>query len=823
MATAFIQPLIDAEREDAVLEAPLQRTTTGTKRRRTYCTSEDIPWTASRCNRLLRTIASRISILQELAASNRLNTHAANPAAENHTEPTGKQLDLSQAAHSNGSPSKDPEWLPTHAKGPSATTYGGKSKTKHAGHRIRDNAVPLTSDGLGISTPFVKRMLRPNFASPRTQGHWPSQTPPKLVVQKARKSRSLPIKPSSAAEAAYSNLVTALASFLHATSPADTASHRTGASSLRSACLRKVPAYVELEQHYAEEDESDSDDEQDIASELYDELEGYGTTSSGGWAGLREVVRADGLHRIRAAVFNGLLPVRIIETLVTACCRKGEVTDGLQLLTAALEADVPGRSQCLSMVLILAEEHSCPALMLRTTSALMREGILSVQELCAHKGLWHIFFRSMMTPQDRPDAVEFLIACIRAAWVVPIPDCDSTASNEAQTVQDSIRNAAVLLIATAAESSGDKADAESAHAKLGDAVRRVAKQATISCTHLAHVMPGLTPGSHSASRTGTLLSPFFVGSLILHRADSASTSNLHYLSWEALLALLATAGEISLNGIAGPASKPNHFQQDTIVSDVALTIGRWDVEAADTFFTETIGSLLQAVDRVADAAGVVQQLALTSARAYADARNDKNNLMFAEEVEDMVLHGARLSILQTPGNARSKRDSYRWEEGLCEWIARTPFSVTASAQSVDVKAANGDRVASSSTVSSAAPPQRTIELPSKRAIKRPSSDGEQASERVSTKRGKRFEKRALAEGAISDEESITVEGGSCDELDELAFSVKEAKKLQSRRVAKSVRNAKMPMVRDARVNSLNRTSSGSSSWVTLDTSDDELG
>ncbi|KAK4541704.1 hypothetical protein LTR36_007413 [Oleoguttula mirabilis] len=656
------------------------------------------------------------------------------------------------------------------------------------------------------------------------------------AVQKSRKSQSLPIKPSSAAEAAYNNLVTALGSFLHATRPAEARSIN-GAPSLMSACLRKVPAYVELEKPCAVEDEDDSDGEPDIASEIYNELEAYGSAPDGGWSGLQEVVRADGLHRIKAAISDGLLPVRTVEALVTACCRADNVGAGMQLISTALEVDLPGRDLILSKLLMLGEQHTGGAeyCILRTVSDLLRRNVISLQELCIQKTIWQIFFRSITSVQTRPEAVGFLSTCILVAWKRITMGSAVEPSDEVRTVLDSIRDAAVLLVATSAVGGRSGADTTSVHATLPDAVRRMTACMVITCVDATRIMRALSSRSVAASHTQTLLSSFLVGSLVLGDTGSTPTSNLRCLSVGTLLTHLATLEGLHDDKSASPASQPCLSQQDTFISDVALTIGRWDVEAGDAFLTKTTGKLLQAVDRFPDAAAVVKQLALGSARAYADARLDKNNLMFAEEVEDMVLHGARLSILQTPGaTARSKRDSYRWEDGLCEWIAKTPFSIGVDEQPAkglepmvkSVKPELEDHNTSLPTVPKARRLSKDRAQAPQFQAKRPLSDLEDnaQAEYSAAKHNKKIRRRAHPEHVVPiNNKRADSARRSCDELDELAFSAQKAKQLPPSKVLEPIRNVKVPIAKARHLGSLKRSSSESASWATLDTSDDELG
>lgn len=290
---------------------------------------EDVPWTAARCNRLLRTITSRVNILRKQSKLCAAGRSVRNTELDNRQDE--KQLSPEETPPSMKtfqSPTNDPQWVPGAKLNAPARTYGNRSKGP-----VRP--VPRKADS-GFSTPFVKRLLKDetplfNKSSSSESGQHDFKRPPK-------KWRQLPVQLASSNEEAQRNLVTAFGSVLTATSePSEP--ERTGARSLMSSCLRRVPEYVDLETQETNQEDSEKED---VTSSIYMDLESLGTNSGGGWRGLREVVRSHCVHHICAAIEEELIHESRILELVTACSKNGALPEADLFLHTWLSRAQPG-------------------------------------------------------------------------------------------------------------------------------------------------------------------------------------------------------------------------------------------------------------------------------------------------------------------------------------------------------------------------------------------------------------------------------------------------------------------------------------------------
>ena len=87
--------------------------------------------------------------------------------------------------------------------------------------------------------------------------------------------------------------------------------------SLFSVCLRNVPDHIAEEQRLI--DNEDPENDIDVASEVYADLEAFGSAPDGGWESLREVVRSHGISLIGEAIREGLVDLSLARQILSLC------------------------------------------------------------------------------------------------------------------------------------------------------------------------------------------------------------------------------------------------------------------------------------------------------------------------------------------------------------------------------------------------------------------------------------------------------------------------------------------------------------------------
>lgn len=112
-----------------------------------------------------------------------------------------------------------------------------------------------------------------------------------------------------------------------------------GARSLFSTCLRKIPDYIVAEETWCKEEDPEST--VDIASAIYNDLEALGVSSAGGWKSLREVVRAHGIALLGAAVKDKVIASSVARGLVRLCLAHSAFDEGQQLIECMISTMEP--------------------------------------------------------------------------------------------------------------------------------------------------------------------------------------------------------------------------------------------------------------------------------------------------------------------------------------------------------------------------------------------------------------------------------------------------------------------------------------------------
>lgn len=592
---------------------------------------EEIPWTTARCNRLLRTITSRINILRKqskLCAAGP-STRDARPCrnlsrrSSEETSPPPKEYKKPSAS--------DPEWVPGASTKTSSRTYGGRSKS-------RQKPASQKADS-GFSTPFVKRLLKDAPAS--IAKPWANATG---SDQHSKKVRQLPVQLKSSNEEAQRNLVKAFDGLLVTTSSASSA-QRVGARSLMGACLRRVPDYIDLE---VEDLDDDNEDDEDITSTIYNELENLGTNSMGGWYGLREVVRSHGLHHVRTAIDEGLVHDARISELVDACSKHSALLEADSLLQTWISRDRSrslGRLEdshiALTRLSELRSVYSAPEIYLRHHTDLLTAG--------------HVYLSDVLRPGTVP-LKDMISGLVRG----PRQDI-ALAYLEAAVVEDRAASAGTSLpvftrlaglLSSLALVQATNANAPTPELDLFTIVNRVA---TTIMQHQDDNIEASADRNHP--RHDIRVHPFVMASTLLQLTSQPNTS---------------TTITTPLNGlIDAVATHQNAFVKFTV--NVTHHVRRFsDADELESLLVAISGLLDPPPECSLEHRSTLNRLAFEVAFAYREQTGIEIDDHFTSKLA--ATHGAPTeNMTQTP-RRRVQVSGYKWEEGLCEWVAATPLA-----------------------------------------------------------------------------------------------------------------------------------------------------
>jgi len=496
-----------------------------------------------------------------------------------------------------------------------------------------------------------------------------------------------------------------------------------GARSLFSVCLRRVPDYITVEQSWHES--QDDDDGVDVCSEVYSHLENMGSTSGEGWKPLREVVRAHGVAMLGDAIREGLIDHIVGRGLVFLCIHAlafGEAEHLLDSLISSLDAASRPSSvysklfdsdatACLGTLDIFASRSGHHGFQYRQLERLLRTRILPIEWVATTEfaPTWGRVVQSISHgDQDYSDAAQLLITTV----VLACGPADGFASSLTQRLRLSRLNRAQASIAEIAMPFADKLT------KIKDVDDSLSSALNNTISSLMAIMYAISITQHDKSQQEH---PFELANLsrsasaLLDRLNLdflrnlditcrfSSTDNISTIyrrrTVTVLLTLLLVVQEWQgnqtsfpepgsstiLDNIATLTFLCEHNVPETAsqVANVVSSIARCCAKASPGQEFEHLQKLTNRLESIAsDKSASTESRQLfscftsTTAMEYAQETGNSLHIEWALEVEERVMKDSRAfahSLARTP-HERDEHppQGYRWEEGICEWIAKTP-------------------------------------------------------------------------------------------------------------------------------------------------------
>jgi hypothetical protein len=599
------------------------------RKRLSHESARDVPWTAARCNRLLRTITSRVNLLRK---QSKLGTDG--PCIRDAESKPRRSLEKFSLKDSPSSRNQgnDPTWLPGAKWNTTAKTYGGKSKSQ-----ARPPAPPRTDSG--FSTPFVKRLLESETSSTVKQSFDTARSD--SVNHQSAKMRQLPIQLSSSNEEAQRNLVTAFNSLL-ATTNSPSEPERTGARSLMSACLSRVPNYIDLE---AEDTQQSNIDTEDIASSIYTDLESLGTNSDGGWSGLREVVRSHCVHLVCAAIEDGLIHDARTSELVTACSKNGALPEARSLIRSWLNQHRSGastqldESDCaLATLAELRTSHDASDLYLRQLTELvdsdsvwvadvLRPGCTSLKEL----------IKALIRGPGQEVALAYLEATV-------MKDCETSNTTSLPV----FARLAGLLASIALTRAGPRTESRS-DLDLPAIVHRIA----------IRVMQHHSEKQALETR-GKGVHPFVMADLLLQLAKLPQTPFITRIPIDTSISSISEHQNAFVKFVCNVAQHVSRFSEADEIESLLLTAS---------------GFLSPPLECSSENRDILSRLGFEVAFAFSEQTGVEIDHRFADTIGANNENNVPQGLVQTP-RRRVQVSGFKWEEGLCEWVAATPLPLS---------------------------------------------------------------------------------------------------------------------------------------------------
>lgn len=337
------------------------------------------PWTAARCNRLLRPITSRLELIRKHNDSYGCHSAAGGPntlATENNLEDPVATVKKRRHGYDTKSstsatmPGTEPEWI---------FKEGVKKRCRHkysvrnsqnvglpvdGGDRLgTETGRPSWSGEVTVSTPTLVRACN---ATQQTRhivdiirqdtlprGPLPALFPTLKPCHSRRPSHQsqCPPKRSLATNLAhlYDGLCDGYAAVLKACSSSTTVSN-TRTRSLFSTCIRQIPNYIKEEARWIDGtmeaglDYVSAHLNSNMSPDLYSELEMTLSCAEQGWKPLREVVKAHATSLLVDAILDGRLEEEMVTSLLERCVQQ-RALDEAQILLRAFITNYPVRGK----------------------------------------------------------------------------------------------------------------------------------------------------------------------------------------------------------------------------------------------------------------------------------------------------------------------------------------------------------------------------------------------------------------------------------------------------------------------------------------------
>ena len=663
---------------------PVRRKLSTINTRRPHNESEK-EWTAARCNRLLRALKSRVAILNKdlSRVQGRENT------AESKTGTTRRA-------------NQDTDW--TQARKRVRRTYStrggrGSNDCRSVSHRIRTIPIskgvrPLIPGEISVPTPILNRVRGENVSAITPTVFHIEVNDPAVNWNKRKRTKDDHLHPRFSETlrdirkqippnryTIYEGIYNGLEALLKATIPDEPQGKRGGPKSLLSLCLSTIPHYISQEEewfaaHMEETGSKSAINSRDISTEIYDDLEAFGSNGRG-WKHLRSIVRSHGIQMISGAIRRRSLDAQFVGILTTLCIRTNAIKEAEILLSSLLSigsfprpksvftrfGDDPA-TQSLSMLSKFVEITGSVSFQYRQLSTLVSDGLLPLGWLASKElgPIWTKTIQVLAHGATDTDALLFVDSTL------PLLAQSGGLGGEEDGI---VSGGGVMIEATKQTFSSLLTTLLSIVILSGDPTSQIPVKSSELCVRRYENFTALIRSclmqwelSHSFDIRGTLLVMANTLLPVIGRYGPDTEIDLVDILLNHLRQLSKSVDVLSpYNEIV------------TFICSVARCCGRG---ASNSGFEhlEKLHQKLEsfASDRESDGGTILREIIADSALAFSQEVPHQKHLDYAARMEGRVHRvGMKPKVSLTPGHGLdSSRIGFRWEEGISEWVTATP-------------------------------------------------------------------------------------------------------------------------------------------------------
>ena len=693
------------------------------------------PWTAARCNRLLRPLSSKIAALRKARhiklgqdGTTQENSCCTGPSPADICGRTarchGGIASLPAAAAGNSSTYKSDEWASSpRPQKKIRRTYSSKNRSRGIGDVNQNGNQPET-----LAQPGVTKIGLPlEFAATLSQQKTTQSESLKRSSQLLSKNDwnvipDLVRHTASMQSRLNEGVCKGLVALLQVTSKSETTSS-SGCCSLFSTCLRQIPSYIKREEMLAKIDDPANDD--DIASAVYSDLEEFGSMPSAGWSPLKEVARAHGIVMISEAIEEGVIELNEAGQLSSLCVAAGAFEEAQMILESTVKSQMTAVNHFSNQAGLPVHEAQMVSdsinhfalqtgrhgFLYRQMAIMLESGVLPLDWISNQCMIpcWNGVIRSITQEDEHVWSATVLLQSSLSQWykragTTPLPEVhDLRLRTRKSSHRPGLRSVASMRASKATDTElnfGHIQDSKYDNAESGLCSTVSSILTALSAIDLLK-NSDLSSNLDDASGISIMITHDLgvkvrqALELIIYDADSRHASNFVL---ERLRLSLMAAGVVrtTQNGFSEQhcpsafepfrslAELPNSGQTFSSAGSFLCAVARCCATArsSDVFgFIQAMvdnlklcsksGSIDEATQRL------FSQIAIAAAFEFAESTSQPDHLNWALKVElavsGTVVVPSQPSFEKTPARGtKQSRNGYRWEEGICEWIAKTP-------------------------------------------------------------------------------------------------------------------------------------------------------
>ncbi|KAL8668426.1 MAG: hypothetical protein Q9168_006940 [Polycauliona sp. 1 TL-2023] len=484
-----------------------------------------------------------------------------------------------------------------------------------------------------------------------------------------------------------------------------------GSRRLFATCLRKIPDVIAQEEalYTTEDPESNVD----ISSMTYSDLESLSTSTSGGWMPLRQIVRAHGVSMVGNAVCEGLIGFDGARRIFIELCLAGAYDEAQQILERLTQTMVPLQNplkpsvetgpilQCLNTFVLATGRQSFHY---RQLTWLLESGRLSLEWISRPDMIetWNKIVQSISQDDEHAGpATELLRFVISMTYSCCYQPPATLIHGLRLRRQGLVKEANVYMVGLGYQTRWPKDLQLALHNEVNE-THTEKVSSTISSLMTVLCAIGLLRSAEQASSSNgpqpsniTALRDIAIDAQqILELASDRVFSLPGSRIALPLLAAGLVQATICRNQETFAATVPVlfdrlaklHRKEETIeegglflcaVADCCARATRDEVFDHTQKMVQHIRRIGDSLKSISTSGELCHRMGVAAALEYADTTKHPKHLHWALDVEQAVLgshlESTRRGPLKTPlrGQARPQH-GYRWEAGICEWVAKTP-------------------------------------------------------------------------------------------------------------------------------------------------------